>query len=990
MSFIVTLSSFQSPYTMTKNTQILALLLTFFATASVFPQTYSFEDSKIPENWKIDKGTINTTENKYKSGKQSLQIKWKQGAVLTLIAPNGLSEACKAKNGGINAWIYNESPVKEHLVFSFKDSEGKEVCHLPFLLNFKGWRCIWAKFQADMNMPAKSNISTVELHFPQHTKEGVTYVDLLEFTPKVSWQNMSDAQYKVSRTDYSLIPDFIGYRNTKPQIDKVISASDAQIKDITDRLTAWYLGSNQQSTGKWEKTRKENEQIFIHNGVKAAKEIRIQYNKDNTPKGEPLFPMGAPDIIEGQQVTKFRTINEKILLPLSLDYCKNNNEQSLRKALYIYDWFNDQGWADGSGMGTLCFEKLRSSGYFHSFFLLKEQLPSDIFERELQTLYWFTMFGVCYQTPEHTGEVADNLRALAIPKLIYALSVKDKQERQVALTAFKNYMDNALSIAPGFFGTFKADFSGYHHRGPYHSAYYPHALYAGSLIAYLLHDTPYALSETSMYNLKQGLLTFRFFCAGLNVPAGTVGRFPNGQQILETLLPAFAYVALSKDEPDKELTAAFKRIVETKEHQQAITKYVQNVNSNLAYTSTIGEIELLTKLMSISTPKEKVVTGSLFMPYSGLLVTKDSLFHFNIKGFSRYIWDFESSATENTKGRYLSYGQIEYFDLKNKHKSFNPQETDFDWNYIPGATTKVLPDKVLQDKGGSSSGHRNFSDETFLTGVHASDKNAMFSFRMHDITYDQSFRANKSVFAFEDFLLCLGSDIQTKDKRYQTVTTLFQSFSRNTNEEIIPEGYILTDPSLMYAVKGGAVRTLCEGSHTRAYIEHGNAPEAAKYHYYILKNKNKALARQLLSDNSPIEVIAQDNDAHIVTHRTKGITCGALFNAQKKFDNQLVFQVNIPLSYILEKQKDYLFKLSICEPDMRRPSRAHMGLLTEEEVIQQEKPYNTQLTVNGLYNVECTQKTIKVALDREQNKTYITISTIRGENYTLLLHQIDN
>ena len=266
----------------------------------------------------------------------------------------------------------------------------------------------------------------------------------------------------------------------------------------------------------------------------------------------------------------------------------------------------------------------------------------------------------------------------------------------------------------------------------------------------------------------------------------------------------------------------------------------------------------------------------------------------------------------------------------------------------------------------------------------------MFSFRMHDITYDQSFRANKSVFVFEDFLLCLGSNIQTKDKRYPTITTLFQSFSRNTSEERMPEGYILTDPSLMYAVKGGVVRTSSEGSHTRAYIEHGSAPEAAKYHYYILKNKNKVLGRQLLSNESPIKVIAQDNDAHIVTYKTKEITCGALFNAQKKYEGQLVSQVNIPLSYILEKQKDNSFKLSVCEPDMRRISRAHMGLLTEEDVIQQEKPYDTQLTINGLYNVECPQKTIKVSLDKEKDKTYITISTIRGENYTLLLHQADH
>lgn len=975
---------------MKKKIILTTFLLSLITSQSAFSQLYSFENSKTPENWKVDKGTLHISSEKYKLGNQSLQIKWKQGAVLTIPTPNGILEACKSKNGGINSWIYNESPINEHLILSFKDETGKVVCELPFLLNFKGWRCLWAKFQEDMNMPSKSKIESVELQFPVHAEEGVTYIDLLEFTPKVSWQNMSDAQYKVNRTDYSLIPDFIGYRNTNPKVEKTIVAEDSQIKNITDRLTTWYLGSNEESSDKWVKMRINNEKTFIRTGIKVAQKIKIQYCKDNTPKGEPLFPMGAPTTIDGLEIQRFRTINENILLPLALDYRKNKNQESLKKALYIYDWFNDQGWADGSGMGTLCFEKLRSSGYFHSLYLLKEQLSPELLERELQSLNWFTMFGACYQPPSHAGEVSDNLRALAIPKLIYALLLNDKQEKQVALTAFKHYMDNALGIAPGFFGTFKADFSGYHHRGPYNSAYYPHALYAGALIAYLLHDTPYALSETTLHNLKQGLLTFRFFCANLDVPAGTVGRFPKGQQILETLLPAFAYVSLSYKEPDKELTAAFKHILEAEDNKQAITDYVSNVNSNLAYTSTVGEIELLAQLESTSISKEKDVTGTLFMPYSGLMIAKDSLFHFNIKGFSRYIWDFESSANENTKGRYLAYGQIEYFDLKNKHRSFNPQESAFDWNYIPGATTKVLPDQVLQDKGGASSGHRNFSDETFLTGVHASDQNAMFSFRMHDITYDKSFRANKSVFVFKDFLLCLGSDIQSEDKKYPTVTTLFQSFSRNSSEEKVKEGYILTDPSLMYAIKGGAVRTINEDSHTRAYIEHGTAPKGAKYQYYILKQKDKKTARKLLSANSPIEIIAQNNNAHIVFHKTKDITCGALFNAQESYDNLLVAQVNIPLSYILEKQTSQSFKLSICEPDMRRVSRAHMGLLTEEDVIQQEKAFDTQITINGLYKVECPQKSIEVSQDKEKNKTYVTISTIRGENYTLLLRQTNH
>lgn len=975
-------------YTMKQSYYILTIILLFFSCQPIFSQIYSFEDGKIPNDWKMNKGTLSLSQDKYKSGKYSLKINWTQGATLSLSSPIGISEACKSKSGGIDTWIYNELPINAPLLFSFKDENGKEVCQLPFLLNFKGWRCIWATFKTDMNMPSQSKIQSVEILFPKQAKKGVTYIDLLAFTPKVSWQNMSDAQYKVNRTDFSLIPDFIGYRNTQPQVEKVITAENSQLTTIADRLTTWYLGSNQLSSDSWIKMRKENEKSFIQNGLKAAQKIKIHYNQDNSPVGAPLFAMGAPATIDEQSAEKFRTINEKILLPLALDYRKNKNAQSLEKASYIYDWFNDQGWADGSGMGTLCFEKLRSSGYFHSFYLLKEQLKPEQLERELNSIHWFTMFGTCYQKPAYAGEVADNLRALAIPKLIYALSLTNEKEKQVALTAFKNYMDNALGIAPGFFGTFKADFSGYHHRGPYHSAYYPHALYAGALINYLLHDTPYALSETTQRNLKQGLLTFRFFCAGLDVPAGTVGRFPKGQQILETLLPAFAYMALSDKEPDQELTAAFKRILESEENQQAITDYVSNVNSNLAYTSTVGEVELMNQLAVSPIVKEKPVTGTLFMPYSGLLIAKDSQFQFNIKGFSRYIWDFESSATENIKGRYIAYGQIEYFDFKNKRKSFVPLEEDFDWNYIPGTTTKVLPDKLLQDKGGSSSGHRNFSDETFLAGVHATEQNAMFSFRMHDIAYDPSFRANKSVFISEDFLLCLGSDIQNKDRNYPTVTTLFQSFSNNVNEEKTTEGYILTDPSLMYVVKGGAVRTHNEGSYTRSYIEHGKAPEASKYHYYILKRKDKELARQLLSDRSPIEIISQNNDAHIVCHKAKGITYGALFNTQKSYPEQIVSQVNIPLSYILEKQEKGVFRLSICEPDMRRPSRAHMGLLTEEDVVQEEKAFDTQLTLKGIYSVLCPQTSTQLSYNDEKNETRITISTIRGENYTLQLDPI--
>jgi len=254
----------------------------------------------------------------------------------------------------------------------------------------------------------------------------------------------------------------------------------------------------------------------------------------------------------------------------------------------------------------------------------------------------------------------------------------------------------------------------------------------------------------------------------------------------------------------------------------------------------------------------------------------------------------------------------------------------------------------------------------------------MFSFRMHDISYDPSFRANKSVFAIGDYLLCLGSDIHNSDAIHSTVTTLFQSF----DGEAGAEGNILSDASLLYAVKAGELAVEKDGARTCAYIQHGMAPQGAAYEYYIIRNNDRSLARKLLSHTSPVKVISADNDAHIVIDTDRGIVCGALFNAAKTYDGLPVKAVNIPVAYIAAGTT-----LAICEPDMRRISRDHMGQLSEADVIDVEKSHDTCITLDGMYDVTCPQKDITVSHDAALRETHITIQTIRGENYKLQLHK---
>ncbi|MGL4293692.1 MAG: chondroitinase family polysaccharide lyase [Bacteroidales bacterium] len=943
-------------------------------------QIYSFEDKRIPAGWSFNGGELEVSGLRHKLGDQSLRISWQGKGLLTLDQPFGIKEASKASSGGITTWIYNETPIDAPMIFSFLDEKGEEVCKLSFNLNFKGWRCLWSKFVEDLQKPRQAEIKKVTVALPEAVQQNNIYFDYFEFSKNVSWQKMSDLQYTVNHKDFSLIHDFIGYRNMQPDLSGVMITADkkAGINRVNERLTDWYLGSEENSDNGYYRERKKAEQEYIGKGIKSAASVKVDYHADGTPVGKGLFPLFYRSVIDGTKISSFMDINKSMLLPLAFDYKKNGNKESLDKALFIYDWFNDQGWADGSGMGTLCFEKLRSSGYFHSFYLLKDQLDKQKYEREVKNLKWMTLFGHCYEEPHHGGEVADNLRALALPKLIYALSLEG-DEQYAAMDAYKAYMDNALKFGPGFFGTIKPDFSGYHHRGAYNSAYYPHALYAASLIAYLLHETPYALSEESMSNLKQALLTFRFFSANLSVPAATTGRFPLMQDVLQHLVPAFAYVALSMPETDTELIGAMKKICQ--DNPDELKKFWKDVNSNLTYTASMGEVGCVFKALNAEVNSEENPQGSLFMPYSGLMVIKNGDYHFNMKGFSRYIWDYECSTTENLYGRYISYGQIEHFNLKTGKKSYQAANKNFDWNHLPGTTSKVMAKDQLRMKDGMKT-HRSFSDETFLAGVAVSEKTGMFSLKMHDVIYDNTFRANKSVIAFDDILLCIGSGINNSDKENPTVTTLFQNAEKKKVRKDKNGTIVSLSDNMVYAVRDNDVHLSGNDDFSAGYINHGTAPKEQGYAYFILPDGTKKQAKQLLGAQSPVSILRNDDKVHLVEHRKNQTVYGAVFDINESFPDQVVRNVNIPLAYVLEKGNDKL-RLSVCEPDMRRPSALVMDKLTSEDVIGVEQGFQTCITLNGTYELKNDNGTFGV---KHQNGiTTLTFETIRGENYQVEL-----
>ena len=193
-------------------------------------------------------------------------------------------------------------------------------------------------------------------------------------------------------------------------------------------------------------------------------------------------------------------------------------------------------------------------------------------------------------------------------------------------------------------------------------------------------------------------------------------------------------------------------------------------------------------------------------------------------------------------------------------------------------------------------------------------------------------------------------------------------------------GVLLNDNSgLLYAVKGCDPKIRKNDSFAIAYIDHTAAPDRAKYQYYMITNGDEQLAAYLLSEDTPIQILRQDDEAHIVKVKDKNITYGAIFNKDQSFDSLLVKSVNIPLSYIIEGGNKDITKVFFSEPDMRRTSRTNMDGLSEEDVIEEERAFETELVLNGMYDVYSPVTPLKVQY--KDGNTFVRVSTIRGNNY---------
>ncbi len=985
------------------------------------PWHFNFEEVNLSSAYRAaDAGSqLSLSTRHYKSGRQSLRWSWRNGSRLLFTDPE---PERKKKLIAFRAWVYCEEALADATLTFGLGTQAELSVNNPryqfeFGLNFTGWRAMWIELAEDATNVSytgsgKGKALALDIRAPDNIPSGSVYLDLVEMDRdirrgapdlQVPYINGGAAENREYRWSLNTLPG--------PVPAQITEEERRAFETIVERYETWVLGNNVKED------RREPVQVRLNTVSRIARfghrnlekyEIR---REGDVILGVPLFASRSP------YSPHFESIFQNVLLRLVLDYRLNGDSKLRDDLLDLFDYLHDQGWAWGSGLGTLHHEFLRIAGYAHAVFLMREDLrATGRLEREGLTLEWHSMFGEVYEENWDPGTNADFLRSVGMYRLLRVLMMDDTPEKVTMMRCYLAWLDNALSIAPGWLDTIKPDYSGFHHRGIYANAYAPNAFHIASLLVYLLRDTPFAVADDKRENVKQALLTTRVIANTYDISSAINGRFPLQTSAADKLLPAYMYTAMSYTPVDAELSGTFMRL--WRPELPILQELFDSASPGIMYVDTPGSIQMMVNFAEANhSPPEASPSGHWTLPYGAFSIHRRDEWMVSMKGWSKYVWDFESGNDgSNQLGRYLSYGSMLIYgngDPVTREASGIVPE-GWDWSMWPGTTVIRLSHPEL----GEYRRDRNFSDETFAGGVNIGGQNGVFALKLHDTQHNPSFRAVKTVFCFDDVLVCLGSGIENDDGGHATVTPLFQAsisedrptgvngesvraipytFSGTPNQKewlmdasgngyVIPNGDGLRVQRKMQEPAGGFKKSYFGGKGTfeLAYLDHGNAPSNEGYEYAVLVQQPLSRIRKF-SDAPEYVVWQRDAQAHIVHHPKLKTTGYAVLDVGARPANGALVSVDMPSLVMTRKVSDGLL-LSISDPDfgwnwiIQDPHRQNETLVVNQPSV----PRKVTVTVRGQWDLEGANALAQVT-DVQSDRTMVEFTCQDGKTVEVKL-----
>ncbi|WDE97827.1 chondroitinase family polysaccharide lyase [Lentisphaera profundi] len=899
---------------------------------------FSFESDDDFYYFTAENSSISASKRKIQFGERSFQWDWKKNAQLEVNGIRALNKEESKVVGQGSAQsptfimsLYNEKAIDEKMNFTFFGPEGEQA-DFDLNLNFVGWRTLWIPFYDMRGGPSKKRqefeIDTCIIKAPQGSDGGRIYFDDIVFSQFADDRH----QYQSFQAPFVKKDQEINSDHWMPHL-KLMGLIDQAVADEVSEV-------DQQSIARLKSNLDEEVNVVSKRtyaeALASLESLGLMY-KQGIITSLPLKLAVQYKTIHYKRAKnlQIKAVDFDAFWIYQLELARswrtaNDDDKYLFEELFIAGlrYTRDQGFQCGSSQGTLHHLGYQFRNYVRAMYIARDLIASHHLLGEVyRDLCWFMNAGEVYADESQFKANIDYLNTIAIHRLMALSICPDQTKAYRNIELFSYHLGKTLSYTDER-GVFKIDGTSWHHRGHY-PAYGVGAFTSVGKLFQAFHGTSFSIWSEGHSNFRRALLASRVYSQKFDWGIGLSGRHPLHGNI-NGLKNSFLSLALAgtpdgRESLDKELAAAYRRLWGNVE------------NAELAKVFEEEKIEA------------EVLSGNWAFPYADLMVHRRSSWMASVKGYSKNVWSSEIYTKDNRYGRYHSNGSVQI--MKEGNEADGYVEAGWDWCRVPGATVIEYPAEKLEPKKDSTLMY--MSGSSFAGSLKVND-NGVFAMYLNSMGLEGRLKAFKSVFAFGDRLICLGSQVRSREEVYPTSTVLFQhasedsvklenSFGISADVQVpeqniqVKQGDWLKDgkgnlyhfleaadlnvrikkqrsPNNKYSMRRDDMHRgrlgqekFGEGLFASAVIDHGKNPRGGSYAYEVWPDA-------ILRDGVKTKILRRDSKVHAIYDTQSKTLAMAVFD-KVEFEKLIIKKVSNPCLITMQRSQEGI-TLSVADPDV--------------------------------------------------------------------------
>jgi len=957
-------------------------------------QTYLFETESVPAEWTASQGSLSVSSTYFKEGTRSLS--WTTSGKSTLQITTPSFTASSGNSAFLN--IYTPEISNDTLTVEFfAQSVVRRTAN--FLLNYKGWR--------EFNRAYNEYVSNVSFT--------VTSVRMtLKPTNATATRTLYFDEVRLNQTTPSTriigsqwILDHQFFTSNNDQLKLFANPTDLPLttptsKEIADLQLVKAAYQPMPTAGTFANL------VSAKNYVSA---LNINRQQDGTVSGVVINTSATA--LTSSVVTD-HVVRLEVLAAEGL-----KDEATLIIFRNYLDHLLQQGFAEGANF------IIKSNDYTASRNIpsrILNILPACTSEQRTEVLKlarWLSYYGMVYE-PESTylANLNSDVIYLYLPYMITIASQEEDEARAVReLKAVQRFMNRNTEYTPGGNDILKPDGTGFHHATHYNNYMYSYQTWAEAIIA--LAGTSYKLSADAYQRFRKAVITkYSMATKDLNNTRHTSntfsGRNPFGpgiqvffsRALMEQLIVAGGTILGTSI--DSELAAAYNFFFDTDKYAVSPINY----------------------------------DGFHQFNYSPAAIYRRGNWVATMRAPTTKFWGAEIYSGENRFGRYQSHGTLDITYRGTQANSGYPGSSNgggWDWNVIPGTTTvhyttwtDMMPNKNTTDRFDQYTKTKNFSGALSWNdcGIFATD------FDQDDNWGTQRFVPTnlvfkKSMYAFDDMIISLGSNIGssgTYSTTMITATNLFQNLISSQSKSLVVNGeekplpytatlpgtqrnWLITPQGTGYFIPQGnddiqlilgsqktpyetgtdAASPVTSTTAAKAYIVHGVKPSGKSHSFVVLPATTTESMQQFATAmaspvTAPYSVISQTSSLHALYYKPSNIYAYTFFSSAFNLTTGIV--KSSTAEHLLMHRADTstgLQHFAASNPNLKPVNDALYGWRASSS--------QTTLTLSGNWYLLEDVEGVKI-YPPESSQTQVTLTfsqgepiyfTLKPEGYTSLL-----